>query len=147
MAKQLTIGEVAKRTGLSTKTIRFYEQEGFIPAVGRSDAGYRLYTEGDVWRLRLVRQFRTLGLPLDRIAALLAESMDASCEVFAGDITAMLSSQKEAISRRIGELEALRDEIDVLTAHVEHCECDPGQTVVDCYCCTLFEPEGGETRA
>ena len=41
MAKQLTIGEVAKRTGLSTKTIRFYEEEGCIPAVGRNDAGYR----------------------------------------------------------------------------------------------------------
>lgn len=147
MAKQLTIGEVAKRTGLSTKTIRFYEQEGCIPEARRSDSGYRLYSEGDVWRLRLVRQIRMLGLPLSQIGALLTESMDAQCDVFADDLLALLQRQKDEVSRRISELENLRDEIDVLTAHVEHCECEPGQTMQDCYCCSLLSEEGGDSNA
>ena len=83
MAKQLTIGEVAKRTGLSTKTIRFYEEEGCIPAVGRNDAGYRQYSEGDVWRLRLVKHIRLLGLPLTEVKSLVTESLNSECAVFA----------------------------------------------------------------
>jgi hypothetical protein len=67
--------------------------------------------------------------------------------VFAGDLSAVLRAQKEEISRRIAELASLRDEIDVLTAHVEHCECDPGQTMTDCYCCSLLDEEGGDTHA
>lgn len=147
MAKQLTIGEVAKRTGLSAKTIRFYEQEGCIPEPRRSDSGYRLYSEGDVWRLRLVRQARMLGLSLTQISTLLSQSMDAQCDVFAGDLLTLLRGQKDEVSRRILELESLRNEIDVLTAHVEHCECDPGQTVADCFCCTLLSEEGGDSDA
>ena len=143
MAKQLTIGEVAKRTGLSTKTIRFYEEEGCIPAVGRSDAGYRLYSEGDVWRLRLVKHIRLLGLPLAEVKSLVTGSLNEECAVFAGDLTGVLNAQKDAISRRIAELEALRDQIDVLQGHVEHCECDPGQTAAECYCCSLLTEEGG----
>jgi DNA-binding transcriptional MerR regulator len=143
MAKQLTIGEVAKRTGLSTKAIRFYEEEGCIPAVGRNDAGYRQYSEGDVWRLRLVKHIRLLGLPLAEVRSLVTESLNEECSVFAGDLTQVLSAQKDAISRRISELESLRDQIDVLQGHVEHCECDPGQTAAECYCCSLLTEEGG----
>jgi DNA-binding transcriptional MerR regulator len=143
MAKQLTIGEVAKRTGLSTKTIRFYEEEGCIPAVGRNDAGYRQYSEGDVWRLRLVKHVRLLGLPVAEVKSLMTESLNAECAVFASDLTGLLDAQKDAISRRIAELESLRDQIDVLRGHVEHCECDPGQTAAECYCCSLLEEEGG----
>jgi DNA-binding transcriptional MerR regulator len=144
MAKQLTIGEVARRTGLSAKTIRFYEEQGCIPRVGRSGSGYRLYSEGDVWRLRLVKQIRMLGLPLAEVRPLVIQSMDAECNVFASDLNALLVAQKESISRRIAELESLREEIDLLSAHVEHCECDPGQTLADCYCCSLIQVEGGE---
>lgn len=144
MSKQLTIGNVSKRTGLSTKTIRFYEDEGYVPRPGRSESGYRLYTEGDVWRLRLVRQIRMLGLPLAEIKPLITQSMERECAVFAGDLNAILERQKLEIDRRIAELESLRDQITVLEGHVEHCECEPGQTVADCYCCSLLEEEGGD---
>jgi DNA-binding transcriptional MerR regulator len=134
---------VAKRTGLSTKTIRFYEEEGCIPAVRRNDAGYRLYSEGDVWRLRLVRHIRLLGLPLSEVRSLVTESLNSECSVFADDLTSLLDTQKEAITRRIEELESLRDQIDILKGHVDHCECDPGQIAAECYCCSLIEEEGG----
>ncbi len=142
--KQLNIGDVAKLTGLSTKTIRFYEDEGCIPPVARSESGYRVYSQGDVWRLRLVKQIRLLGLPLADVKPLVSQSMDTECNVFAGDLTSMLQRQKLEIESRIMELESLRDQIDVLEGHIEHCDCDPGQTVAECFCCSLLEEEGGD---
>ena len=59
-----TIGEAARMTGLAPRTIRFYEQEGLLPAVARSASGYRLYGPEDLRRLRLVSRSRILGLPL-----------------------------------------------------------------------------------
>ena len=70
--------------------------------------------------------------------------MDTECGVFAGDLTSMLGRQKLEIDRRIAELESLRDQIDVLEGHIEHCECDPGMTVADCFCCSLLDEEGGD---
>lgn len=144
MSKQLTIGDVSKRTGLPARTIRFYEDEGCIPPVARSDSGYRLYSEGDVWRLQLVRQVRMLGLPLLQIKRLINQSMDTECGAFATDLRTMLSRQKLEIDRRIAELESLREQVAVLETHVDHCECEPGQTVGDCFCCSLLLEEGGE---
>jgi DNA-binding transcriptional MerR regulator len=145
MSRQLTIGEVSKRTGLPAKTIRFYEDEGCIPRVARGANGYRVYSEGDVWRLQLVRQVRMLGLPLSEIKPLITQSMDTECLAFADDLIALLQRQRAEIDRRIAELTNLREHIDVLEAHVKHCECAPGQTVGDCYCCSLLVDEGGES--
>ena len=144
MSKQLTIGNVSKRTGLPAKTIRFYEDEGCIPPVARGENGYRVYSEGDVWRLQLVKQVRLLGLPLAEVKPLITQSMDTECLAFAGDLTAMLERQKAEIDRRIAELESLRGQVAVLEGHIAHCDCAPGQTVVDCFCCSLLIEEGGE---
>jgi DNA-binding transcriptional MerR regulator len=145
MSEQLTIGDVSKLTGLTAKTIRFYEDEGCIPPVARSGSGYRLYSKGDVWRLQLLRQARLLGLPLAEIKPLITQSMDTECLAFASDLMSMLDRQKEVIDRRIAELESLRDQIAVLEGHIDHCECAPGQAVGDCFCCSLLLEEGGET--
>ncbi|MGW0781231.1 MerR family transcriptional regulator [Streptomyces sp. NPDC002913] len=59
-----SIGELARRTGITVKTIRFYSDNGLIPPADRSPAGYRLYDSGAVARLDLVRTLRDLGLDL-----------------------------------------------------------------------------------
>ncbi|MFF2185071.1 MerR family transcriptional regulator [Streptomyces sp. NPDC058155] len=61
------IGELARRTGLTVKTIRFYSDHGIVPPAGRSPAGYRLYGADAVARLALVRTLRELGLDLPTI--------------------------------------------------------------------------------
>ncbi|MFB8348896.1 MerR family transcriptional regulator [Streptomyces niveus] len=61
------IGELARRTGLTVKTIRFYSDRGIVPPAGRSPAGYRLYGADAVARLALVRTLRELGLDLPTI--------------------------------------------------------------------------------
>jgi Cu(I)-responsive transcriptional regulator len=67
----LTIGEMAKRSGLTAKMIRHYESLGLLPPAVRSEAGYRHYQEADVQQLRFIRQARELGFSLPQIGELL----------------------------------------------------------------------------
>lgn len=67
-----TIGELARRTGLSVKTIRFYSDTGVVPATDRTASGYRLYDVTAVSRLELVRTLRELGAGLDEVKQVLA---------------------------------------------------------------------------
>ncbi len=67
-----TIGELARRTGLTTRTIRFYSDEGLLPPADRTYAGYRLYDTASLARLELLRTLRELGLGLSDAAEALA---------------------------------------------------------------------------
>ncbi|MFO0613129.1 MAG: MerR family transcriptional regulator [Polyangiaceae bacterium] len=69
--RKLTIGELARRTGVSVKRLRFYSDEGLLPPAARSRSGYRLYTEAHVRRIELVRTLRDAGMSLDDIARVL----------------------------------------------------------------------------
>lgn len=62
-----SIGELARRTGSTVKTVRFYSDCGLVPPTHRSPAGYRLYDDGAVARMDLVRTLRDLGLDLAAI--------------------------------------------------------------------------------
>lgn len=68
----LTIGRLARRTGLSVRTLRFWSDEGAVPPVARSASGYRLYDAGSVARVELVRTLRELGLGLDEVCRVLS---------------------------------------------------------------------------
>lgn len=68
----MQIGEVAERTCLSLRTIRYYEEVGLIVPAERSQGRFRLYTEADVRRLWLIRRLKPLELSLDQIRDLLA---------------------------------------------------------------------------
>ncbi|MFD0224879.1 MerR family transcriptional regulator [Streptomyces hirsutus] len=68
----MQIGEVAARTELSLRTIRHYEEAGLVVPSARSQGGFRLYTEGDVARLMVIRRMKPLGFTLDRMRELLA---------------------------------------------------------------------------
>ncbi|MFI6735127.1 MerR family transcriptional regulator [Nonomuraea sp. NPDC050451] len=66
-----TIGQLAQRTGLHPRTIRFWSDSGIVPPARRSDGGYRLYDAEAVARLDLVRTLRELGLGLDAVQQIL----------------------------------------------------------------------------
>ncbi len=63
----MQIGEVAERTSLSLRTIRYYEEVGLVPPSARTPGGFRLYTESDVARLLLVRRMKPLDFTLDEM--------------------------------------------------------------------------------
>ncbi len=79
MAERMQIGEVAERTGLSLRTIRYYEEVGLVTPSARSQGGFRLYAESDVARLMLVKQMKPLGFQLEEMRELLA-ALDPNSE-------------------------------------------------------------------
>ncbi len=82
MKKFLTIGDLAERTTTKVQTIRFYEQEGLMPAPPRSSGGQRRYDEHHAKRLAFIRHARELGFPLDAVRELLSlsDKPEQSCE-------------------------------------------------------------------
>ncbi len=73
-AELLTIGQLAGRTGLATRTVRFWSDAGLVPPAGRSAGGYRLYDAEAVARLELVRTLRELGLGVEVVRAVLSRA-------------------------------------------------------------------------
>ncbi|MGW2604743.1 helix-turn-helix domain-containing protein [Streptomyces mirabilis] len=84
----LTIGELARATGLTVRTIRYWSDEGALPPVARSSGGYRLYDAASVARLELIRTLRELGLGLDAVRKVLAGETTVA-EVAAAHVTAL----------------------------------------------------------
>lgn len=89
-AALLSIGELATRTGLAVRTIRFYSDRGVVPPAGRTDAGYRLYGADALARLALVRTLRDLGIDLATIQRVLEH------EVTVAEIAAAHAAALEA---------------------------------------------------
>lgn len=104
----IPIGELARRTGLSVTTIRFWSDEGLVPPADRTPAGYRLYNAESQVRLGLVRTLRELGIDLPTIRGVLER------EVAISDVAA---AHAEALGVRI---RALRLHQAVLRAVADH---------------------------
>ncbi|MFF3329828.1 MerR family transcriptional regulator [Streptomyces sp. NPDC002888] len=84
----LTIGELARTTGLTVRTIRYWSDEDVLAPVARSAGGYRLYDAGSVARLELIRTLRELGLGLDDVRRVLAGERTVA-EVAAAHVAAL----------------------------------------------------------
>lgn len=126
----MRIGELAGAVGVETPTIRFYESAGVLPEPVRLPSGYRDYNEADVERLRFIRQARTLNLPLDDIAQILAlrERGEAPCSFVRG----VMAREAAAINQRIKELARLRAELRRLQQLAENLQDD--WPTGDCVC-------------
>jgi DNA-binding transcriptional MerR regulator len=146
MKDGLTIGTVARRSGLPIKTIRFYEAEGIIPAPRRTEAGYRLYTATDVRRLHLVRRLRLLDVPLPEVKRVVAQAFASSCDAYAQQVLDLVDQQGRELDRRIAELQQLRAELDAVGAHVRQvlAAAPTGRAVATCTRCPLIDEATGD---
>ncbi len=102
----MNIGEVARRAGLNSRTIRFYESIGLVGAPERASSGYRDYGEKDVHRLRFVASARALGFAVEEIRQLLAlyDDRDRS----SADVKNVVLHHVAEIDRKLKELAAMR---------------------------------------
>lgn len=114
LKEAMKIGALAGRSGLSVKTLRYYEDLGLLPAIGRSEGGYRLFGEESLQRLEFIRRLKTLGLSLEEIQGCLAVH-DAGALPCA-DIRMQLGRQIKRIDGQIRELRQLREELQTLLA-------------------------------
>ena len=95
----MKVGELAKRTGLTVRTLHHYDEIGLLRPSRRSEAGYRLYEHGDLERLQRILAYRGLGIGLDKIAAILDDPNTDPIE--------HLRSQHELLLERRTELDRM----------------------------------------
>lgn len=115
--QHMQIGEVADRTGLSLRTIRYYEEMGLVRPSSRTQGGFRLYTEPDVARLNLVKRMKPLGFSLEEMRDLLSvlDKLDTSAS---GESARQLLIDRLAAYRTAAEQRcaALREQLETAEA-------------------------------
>jgi Cu(I)-responsive transcriptional regulator len=109
------IGEAAAATGVSARMIRHYEQTGLIPRASRTFAGYRLYADADLHRLRFIKRGRALGFSMKQIQVLLGLWNDASRE--SAEVKRLAQAHADDLARRIDEMQAMRRTLEDLAKH------------------------------
>ena len=111
MERPLTVGQLAHATGVSAKTIRYYEQVGVLPAPHRSATGYRQYSRHDVNRLLFMRRARALGLSLANLKALTAELDSGECLTMRPRLHALVTEQLRTVQQQIVEFQLLERQL------------------------------------
>ncbi len=105
------VGELARRTGLTVRTLHHYENIGVVTPSRRTAAGHRLYEERDLRRLYRVVALRDLGLPLESIRTLLEGELD---------LAELLRNQLDHVQRRVSALRDLSARLTVLVGTADH---------------------------
>lgn len=122
----MLIGEVARRSGVSAKTLRYYEDIGVLNPVGRSTSGYRHYDDDVLKRLAFIRSSQALGLTLGEIRGVVA--MRDNGETPCGHVLDLLKARADDIEQTIRDLRALRAELHHLVDRAQQldpADCDP----------------------
>ena len=109
------IGEAAARSGVSAKMVRHYESLRLLPAVARTEAGYRLYSDRQVHTLRFIRRARDLGFSMTEIAELL--KLWHNRRRASADVKRIAMAHVEDLNRRLAAMVEMRDTL----AHLAHC--------------------------
>jgi DNA-binding transcriptional MerR regulator len=112
MAPALTIGQLAQATGVSAKTIRYYEEVGVLPCPARTAAGYRQYAQDVVDQLLFIRRARALGLPLQQVKALTEVLNDGSRGTLRPRLRLLVRVQLSAVQQQITELQLLERRLE-----------------------------------
>jgi DNA-binding transcriptional MerR regulator len=111
MTHALTIGQLAKATGVASKTIRYYEEIGVLPTPSRSPSRYRQYDQSGVQRVRFIRRARSLRMPLREIKTLVA-ALEEGRPGLRPRFLALVRQQLVAVQHQSGELVLLQQELE-----------------------------------
>lgn len=122
----MLIGEVAERSGLSTKTLRYYEDIGLIDPPDRSPAGYRDFDDDVLERVVFIRSAQAVGLSLGEIRSIVALRDDGAMPC--GHVLELLRARADEIAGTIRELRTLQRDLQSLVIRAEAldpADCDP----------------------
>jgi MerR family copper efflux transcriptional regulator len=108
----MNIGEAARASGVSAKTIRYYEAARLIITADRSAGGYRVYTQADVYVLRFIKRARDLGFSIDRIRRLLDLWQDKSRA--SRDVKRLALDHIAEIAAKLAAMSTVRDAVQEL---------------------------------
>jgi len=111
MRAELTIGDLAKELRLNPKTVRYYEEIGILPRARRSESGYRIYSDGDLERLRLVKRAKLLGLSLAEIKEIVGYAVDGHCGALGGRLLSLVETKLSEIDQTIEDLTIFKDNL------------------------------------
>ena len=114
----MRIGELARRVGVSTDTVRFYERSGWLRPPSRMAYSYRDYDDADVEHLRLLVDLRRLEVPLDDAARIASWCHSGHCADMTAEMPRVISERRAAIADRIAGLVALDERLARLERHV-----------------------------
>lgn len=109
---RMRIGEVSERSGLPTRTIRFYERRGLLPEPERSSNGYRVYDRATVARIGFIRNAQSAGFTLAEISDVIAIRNDGQAPC--ARVNEVVDRKLTEVQRRIEQLHQLRDDLRAL---------------------------------
>ena len=147
--RRLKIGELAHQTGLSIKTIRYYESRGLLEQPPRSEGGYRLYGPEEVARLRFVQRAKLLGLTLEEIKELVELAVRCNEGEIVPRLEEVLEAKLEETEAKMAELSAFLQNLLYYRARAEDLkDCVPTDRYCEdvnfCGCLEAVTGEGGE---
>ncbi|WP_445115712.1 Cu(I)-responsive transcriptional regulator [Acinetobacter sp. WZC-1] len=115
----MNIGQAARRAGISSKMIRYYEEIGLIGPAPRSDAGYRMYTERDLKTLSFIRHARELGFSSEQMKELV--SLWQNTGRHSAEVKQLAQKHMDELNHRI---RTMQDMVNVLQQSVACCAGD-----------------------
>ena len=136
----MRIGELAKAGAVSTSLLRYYEEQGLLNPVTRTETRYRLYGSDAIGRLAFIQRAKSLGLTLREIRSLVQEPGDAATDL--ARLRHIIAHKLADTKQCIAELEALQDELEALYLRLGHLAVSCGH-VGDCQC---WLPTGKEVK-
>jgi DNA-binding transcriptional MerR regulator len=147
--RRLKIGELARQTVLSIKTIRYYESRGLLEQPSRTEGGYRLYGPEEVARLRFVQRAKLLGLTLEEIRELVELAVRCNEGEIVPRLEEVLAAKLAETERKLAERSAFRK--NLLYYRERASKLSGGVLPTDRYCedvsfcgCLEAVTEGGE---
>ncbi len=138
------IQDVARRSGFSATTLRYYEEIGLLPATGRTPAGYRFYDDRALQRLAFIARAKQLGCTLDEVADLATAWDGGQCGPVQDRLRTLVTQKLVDAQNRVAELMALTTQLQVAAAALD---ADRPDGPCDDRCGCLSEPAVTTPRA
>jgi len=136
MAKQLTLKDMIDGSGCTARTVRYYEREGLLRAA-RTSGGHRLFTAGELERLRFIICLREAGWTLEEVTEFLGVREEARADAQAcAKLEVLLGEHIARLDRKIAVLLRLREDLGQTQQLLPVCqECTVAQPTVECDAC------------